>query len=321
MNVTEKDVARVEGLIRLAQQGVDAGELVDSTFTEISEGHGGGPYPIGSMVKLNKPWSGASIDEKQVSLQKGDVVSIIQPVMGATGHDKMVLFPDGMTKAVLPLDVLGESIQEQDGVISGRFVGDAEKPKSNDELKGSKDPTSIQSTMVGTGSWKTASQPQGSQTPTLISGKKVEAIQQELHSQISQAISEAGSLKAKQDLTALLQAIPELNDAEKLSKIYSMVCGNESHSIDAINKVLAESITEAERYYWRLTVKGAKEKAVASAEKHGCKNVKVFDESKDKKNTFLDAEVSPEVLSKWFAKAPNQPPFPDGTLLYFSELK
>lgn len=121
---------QVIGMINAILAGQDVEETVDAVVSEIREGQGGGPYPIGSSVKLNQPWVGMDTAGKPVSLSKGDIVTILMPNLGEQGQDKMVLLPGGADKAVLPLDILGEAVLEghSDGGFAG-VGGDTTDPK------------------------------------------------------------------------------------------------------------------------------------------------------------------------------------------------
>lgn len=107
--------AQAEGLVHLvAEDNIDPTDLMHSVLVEIFEGYGGGPYPIGSFVRVNQSWSGSDLTGNNVSLSKGDVVSVLLPNLGEQGYDKLVLLDDGVTRVVVPLKVLGDSIIEQD---------------------------------------------------------------------------------------------------------------------------------------------------------------------------------------------------------------
>jgi hypothetical protein len=103
---------QVTNLIDLVMQGVDPNDLIDATVESIHEGYGNGPFPIGSKVRINKPWAGEAVGGGAASLSQGDVVWVVQTGLGETGYDRMVLFPDGTTKAIIPLNVLGEEEDE-----------------------------------------------------------------------------------------------------------------------------------------------------------------------------------------------------------------
>jgi len=141
---------RVNNLIDLVLQGEDPIELASSVIEEIEEGYGNGPYPIGSKVKLNQSWSGDDIAGKSLSLNKGSVVSILTSNEGKTGHDRMVLY-NGKTKAILPLEVLGEQDQSTPNMKNKepskkvKYLGGNE-PKNSPitTVPGQKIPSSVQ---------------------------------------------------------------------------------------------------------------------------------------------------------------------------------
>lgn len=104
---SNKSSIQVDRLIEKVLEGKNPRRLMN-TFADIVES-GSGPYPIGSGVKLNKAWSGSSVDGVSVSLNAGDKVSIVDPHQGANGYEKLVLLADGVTKCIIPLNVLGEA--------------------------------------------------------------------------------------------------------------------------------------------------------------------------------------------------------------------
>lgn len=122
---------QISGLIDAVLSGQDVEETVDACVCEIYEGQGGGPFPIGSSVKMNQPWTGNDTAGKPVGLNKGDVVTILMPNLGEHGQDKMVLLPGGVGKVILPLHVLGEAVVDEghsDGGYHG-IGGDTTNPK------------------------------------------------------------------------------------------------------------------------------------------------------------------------------------------------
>lgn len=189
---------QVDGLIDLVLDGVDADDLIENVYDEIKEGEGSGPFPIGSKVKINTSWSGQTVEGKNVSVSRGDVVSIVAPNLGEHGQDKMVLLADGMTRVVVPYAILGENIEEQDlkkgpkghevpamkgklgGVISGKAQGDGQTPedKALRPIPGLRKASSIPSGHQGKGLPKDAPEAQmpGQIVPTTISGKTVEQV-------------------------------------------------------------------------------------------------------------------------------------------------
>lgn len=123
---------QVGGMIDAVLAGQDVEEMIDATVSEIHEGSGGGPYPIGSTVKMNQPWVGMDVAGKPVSLSKGEVVSVVMPNLGEHGTEKLVLLPDGITRTVVPLNVLGEQAEVEEGHSDGGYAGaggDTTNPK------------------------------------------------------------------------------------------------------------------------------------------------------------------------------------------------
>jgi len=191
---------QVGGLIDLVLDGQNAEELIDGVYDEIQEGQGGGPFPIGSRVKINKGWSGEGVDGGNVSVSRGDVVSVVMPNLGKQGQDRMVLLADGKTRVVVPFAILGENLEEQNmlkqgpkghavsaakgklgGTVSGKAQGDHTTPEQTalKPMPGLKKPVgSMPSMYQGKGKPKDASTAQmmGQMAPATISGKTVEQV-------------------------------------------------------------------------------------------------------------------------------------------------
>jgi len=114
---TKRSASQADDLIERVLKGADPKKLMLGTIKSIKEGKGSGPYPMGSFVKMNQAGTFEKIGGGTVTINKGDTVSIVNPHLGENGYSKLVLLPDGVTKAVVPLAVLGEQEGDMDGTI------------------------------------------------------------------------------------------------------------------------------------------------------------------------------------------------------------
>ena len=107
--VSESSLAQAEQLIDQVLEGADAETLIDATSKFIKEGQG--PFDMGIKVKINQSWSGTDHRGKPISFTEGDTVWVSNTVAGNFGHSRVVT-PDGVARAVVPLKILGEQIEE-----------------------------------------------------------------------------------------------------------------------------------------------------------------------------------------------------------------
>ncbi len=114
-----KSEAHANSLIDLVLAGEDPSQIMSDAIAQIDEGQGGGPYPIGSGVKVNTATTAEKVGGGSVSLKQGDTVYIVQTNLGEKGTDKMVLLSDGTTKVVVPLAALGESVLGEADIYTG----------------------------------------------------------------------------------------------------------------------------------------------------------------------------------------------------------
>lgn len=96
-------------LIDLVLAGADPGQVMSDTISQIDEGQGGGPYPIGSGVRINQAYTAEKVGGGTQVVKQGDTVYVVQTNLGEHGTDKMVLLSDGSTKVIVPLSALGEA--------------------------------------------------------------------------------------------------------------------------------------------------------------------------------------------------------------------
>lgn len=244
---------QVDSLIDLVMAGEDPQELIDATLDEIHEGYGGGPYPIGSRVKINTTWSGQTIEGNAVTLSQGDTVSVVQPNLGEKGQDRMVLLSDGKTRIVVPFAILGEGLEEGDprrmgpaghvvppakgkqlGSISGKYQGEAPKPESPPKPASSKKPTSIPSTFVGKGKPKDdpAAQSLPMMAPTVISGKAVEDVTDDVLTGLQQMMDETEDNARYRAINEFQRVIISDDLPESFPILHYMMHGEDSFTFD-----------------------------------------------------------------------------------------
>lgn len=107
-------VAQAHSLVGLVLAGENPMKLMNRVIDQIHESvikeEGGGPYHVGSTVRINTAGTYEKIGGGSQSLGYRDVVSIINPFLGEQGKDAMVLMSDGVTRCIVPWKSLGESI-------------------------------------------------------------------------------------------------------------------------------------------------------------------------------------------------------------------
>jgi hypothetical protein len=223
-------------LIRLASRGFNPDSLVESVVGEIREGTAG-PYHIGSTVKINKPWAGPTVEGSSVSLSSGDVVSVVQANLGEQGQDKMVMLDDGKTRVVVPLDILGEKVIEQDvmtgpldaidndktgtpaGVIQGQEQGNAPTPQSVEptQPKGQSTPSSQHP----------AAQKPGKERMTADVKSAVEAVDAKLVYMLSEATNPSVYMR----INEFMRTLDRYGDVGAYCEAYEMLFGEGTHSL------------------------------------------------------------------------------------------
>ena len=246
---------QVNGLIDLVMEGQDAEELIHRVYEEIQEGSGNGPYPIGSKIKINNSWSGQGVDGGNVSVSRGDVVSVVMSNLGETGQDRMVLLADGKTRVVLPFAILGEGLEEQDdmkhgpkghevmratgklgGVVQGKAQGDEATPEDK-ELKpipGSKKPIGSMPSMYqgkGKPSQSPVAQVTGQLAPSSIAGKTVEDITDAVLSSLEELSKK--SPKAE----SLSEMLVAEDDEIMFAIIHEGLFGEGSYTVDDLEEI------------------------------------------------------------------------------------
>jgi len=128
-STTKQDEAQAQSLIGLVLTGEDPRSLMNNVIDQIHETvlneRGGGPFHIGSKVKVNTAGSYPGVDGGMVSLTQHEAVAIINPFLGEHGKDAMVLLSDGKTRAILPFKVLGEQVGylAEDDPLTGPELG------------------------------------------------------------------------------------------------------------------------------------------------------------------------------------------------------
>jgi len=247
---------QARGLIKLASRGYDPNKLIESTVKEIREG--AGPYHIGSTVKINQPWTGAAIDGGSVSLNKGDVVSIVQTNLGEQGQDKMILLSDGKTRTVVPLKVLGEKVIEADvmvgpdefmdgaavpppvGAIDGQPQGDS--PSFDDE-----EPS--EATGLGTPSSQQGGDAQGQPEPTQDPSAQVQGSDQMTASavaveavkrKINTMLSETKNSHLYQRINEFRRALASCKHVGAYCEAYEMLFGNKNHTLTDLERIFEQ---------------------------------------------------------------------------------
>lgn len=243
---------QASSLIDLVLSGQDPNELMHGAISEIREGEGGGPFHIGSKVKLNKAWSGTSVEGKSVSLKAGDVVSIVMPNLGEHGQDKMVLLDDGIGRVIVPLDVLGESIGvgpsghavpdakgSPGSLIQQQAVGQSE-PKSPAEKKGATSALSHPSASQVAAAPKDApgAQKKGASAPSSQQSVAVEAIE-DILSKLEEMKNE-GDDSTYRRIDTLINVLEAADDIGAWCEIYEMMFGEGDHSFDDIDALFEE---------------------------------------------------------------------------------
>lgn len=247
---------QARGLIKLASRGYDPNRLIEHTVKEIREG--AGPYHIGSSVKINQPWTGAAIDGGSVSLNKGDVVSIVQTNLGEQGQDKMILLSDGKTRTVVPLKVLGEKVVEAD-VMTGpdEFMDDASVPPPVGAIDGQpqgdaasfEDEEPSEASGLGTPSAQLGGnaqgQPEPSQDPAAqvpgsdqmtASAVAVEAVKRRLNSMLS----ETKSTHLYKRINEVRRALAKCGHVGAYCEAYEMLFGSKNHTLTDLERIFEQ---------------------------------------------------------------------------------
>jgi hypothetical protein len=243
---------QANGLIDLVIAGEDPNEIMQNTIAQIHEGSGGGPYPIGSTVNINQSYTAETTDGKSVSLKQGDVVSIVAPNMGEDGQDKMVLLSDGATKAIVPLKVLGENIEEaamvhvgpaghevppktgQSAAKDSTVIGDP-APKDVPEPKAQKQPSSHPAAAQDDPAPKDdkSAQKPGQSAPAAMGGKAVESIVSELEKGL-EGLDEDDTLR----LTHVIAQVQDASDEAMIEAVFGAVFGDKTHTIEDLEKMI-----------------------------------------------------------------------------------
>jgi hypothetical protein len=251
---------QVNNLINLVMEGESSDDLIDATVADIHEGYGNGPFPIGSKVRINTSWAGEAVGGKSAALKQGDVVSVLQSGLGEQGQDRIVLFSDGVTKAEVPLSILGECIVEEDplkvgpkghevpaaagklgGQIKGKSVGDAPTPEKSQPAKPAKGKlSSIPSTFVGKGKPKDdpAAQPTPAVTATgAISGKKLEDLEVAVLEALEKALDEADSATLYKAISMLQRRLVKEGTIDIYDAIHEMMTSEHRHTYADLSEV------------------------------------------------------------------------------------
>jgi hypothetical protein len=249
-------------LINLAARGVNPNKLIDGMVKEIREG--AGPYHIGSTVRINQPWAGSAIGGGSVSLNKGDVVSIVQANLGEQGQDKMILLSDGKTRAIVPLKVLGEKILEQDptkegpsdfmndapvpgpsGAIDGTQQGDGTTPEDAErpEKTGQGSPASLQG-------GDAQGQPEPGQDPAaqVVTGdtKTAAAVAVEaVHRKLESMLSKSGPSLYKR-INEVSRKLRSARSLGAYAEVYEMLFGDKPHTVTQMESLFEETPGEEE---------------------------------------------------------------------------
>jgi len=247
---------QVSNLIGLVMDGQNPDDLINSTVESIREGYGNGPYPIGSKVKVNQSWAGEAIGGGAASLAKDEFVWVLQTGVGESGYDRIVLFPNGTTKAIVPLKILGEGIDEQDirthgpkghevsaaggsagGSISGKAQGDKLPTSPAQPQKGKL--VAIPSTFVGKGKPKDdpAAQPMPAMAATTVSGKTVEDVQKEVIETMTGLLQQAGSPAAHKVIKDMMEDLQESDVPDYYAVIHHLLHAEEEITLAMLNGV------------------------------------------------------------------------------------
>lgn len=249
----------VNDLIQLAVDGGDPNEIMQEAYLQIHEGSAG-PYPIGSTVRVNQAWSGDG-----VSLSKGDVVSIVQTSLGENGTEKMVLLPDGKTKAVVPLKVLGESIgmgpsghavpsaKGSPSVMGAHYQGTSKTPEASQMMQpGTSGKAHKPSVFQGDKAPMDAAgaQKMGSKKPSQHMSKAVEAVFDALND-----MAESGDDSTFRKMTTFMRQLENLDDAGAYAELYEMIYGEGQHEVDDLLGVLSD-LSEEEKEKMPPMMKG-----------------------------------------------------------------
>jgi hypothetical protein len=257
---------QAHALIELAAQGHDAEDLMEHAISQIkteslAEGSGGGPYPIGSSVKVTKSYTAEKVGGGgSASVKRGDVVSVIQHSLGETGTDRMVMLSDGSTRLIVPLNVLGEQVgyyAEAEAspsafMTSGASGKQASKdstslgqsePKSKPEAKGSSTPTTVPSKAQGQSEPKDdkSAQPKGASKPSgTVPGTAVEARSEIL--QHLDMMMEGASDSDYRRMNEVRRRVESLSSYSLLSKVHEMIFSETSqYSLRELARVVEQS--------------------------------------------------------------------------------
>lgn len=140
-----KAEAQAHSLVGLVLAGENPMKLMNRVIDQIHEAcikeEGGGPYHIGSTVRINTAGTYEKVGGGSQSIGYRDCVSIVNPFLGEQGKDAMVLLGDGITRCIVPWKSLGESVgwlKEAD-VDTGpdAFMG---KPQTGSQLTADGEP-------------------------------------------------------------------------------------------------------------------------------------------------------------------------------------
>lgn len=248
--------SQATGLIDLVLAGENPDELIEKAVAHIDEGYGGGPFPIGSTVKINQKWASETPEGEAISLARGDVVSVLDPFLGENGTDVMVLLSDGKTRTIIPYEVMGESVIEQDDLMKAptghtvpsatgtsmtgksKMVGDADPPKDLPQPKGSKQATSLAGKPQGSGLPKDdpAAQMAGSEVPVTISGQLVEDVLNKLE-ELAGLTTDA---EEKECLEAISTYLIDAENEELFTQAHVMLFGEGVFSLADLASTILE---------------------------------------------------------------------------------
>ena len=203
-----KSEDQADALIAMVLAGEDPSKLMNDAISQIDEGQGGGPFPIGSGVRVNAATTAEKVGGGSVALKQGDTVYVVQTNLGEHGTDKMVLLSDGSTRVIVPLAALGEA-----DISTGPSGHEVPSAKGKETVKpsnpqGQKDPKDIPSAQSA-GSSAASSHPS---TPQVAAAPKDDKSAQKAGASAARGLNPSKAVEAKAEILQNLDMMLDGNE-------------------------------------------------------------------------------------------------------------